>query len=755
MNKTGIIIISSGKQPPAALSDGLTGLFGLPPVVVRDVVQCLEMVGDLPPRLIVVNDDPPHCDAIAILKKLKASNPALSVLVIMKNPDASSMRAAFLAGASDVITEDSFDDPAAFKEVLEGVQAVGPFHTPASDSNLVFGILDTLADAVSIQDRELRVIYQNRPHIELVGNHNGEYCYQAYSEGDEPCPDCPVLACFGDGEPHKLTKEGGRGLIVDISASPLRNRDGSVWAGVEVVRDVTERQRLVDALRNTAEGVSAQTGERFFHSLTDYLVNTLGVSTAFIGLTDENDPEISRTISFYHAGAHRNNFWYRKKGTPCGEVSERGMCVFSDGVQDTFPTIDMLKDIDARAYVGAPLVSSDGRRLGVLSVLDTKPLKDETLVESLLVIFASRVSAELDRLKVEGALRESGRRLTEMLDNIKLMAVMFDTKADITFVNGHLLDVTGWTGEEVVGRNWFEMFLPKETAADQEIRLLSMIASEDLTPHFGNEIVTRDGARREVSWSNTLIRDDSGVVVGVCCIGEDVTEMRKTERERSELFHMLTHDIKGPLSIINGYCELILSDDGTVSATTSAEEIRKASRRVFSMIEDMLTLAAMESGAMSVSVDRVDMTGLVRQSVEDMLVRADELDLTIESDLPGDGSLVVMGDGDRLRRAVDNMLINAVNYNRQGGVVRVRAGAVDGGAKMFVEVSDNGYGIPEPDLPHIFDKYFRSSVTGKKHGSGLGLAIVKGVVETSGGNVSAWNNEDGGATFRVELPTGG
>jgi two-component system phosphate regulon sensor histidine kinase PhoR len=257
-----------------------------------------------------------------------------------------------------------------------------------------------------------------------------------------------------------------------------------------------------------------------------------------------------------------------------------------------------------------------------------------------------------------------------------------------------------------------------------------------------------------VSWSNTLLKDDSGGVIGVCSIGEDITARKIAEQERSELFHMMTHDIKGPLSIVNGYSELILADDTPEPAREYAGEIRKASKRIFGLIEDMLTLSAMEASVGESRHEPVSVQELIEQAVFDLRIRADEMNIEVGLKFQTEYRPIVYGDRNLLRRAIENLLINAINYNKFAGGVSIETGR-DGDSRIFVEVSDTGVGIPDTDMGHIFDKYYRSKVTGKRHGTGLGLAIVKQAVESCGGAVSARNNPDGGATFRVELPLEG
>jgi PAS domain S-box-containing protein len=133
------------------------------------------------------------------------------------------------------------------------------------------------------------------------------------------------------------------------------------------------------------------------------------------------------------------------------------------------------------------------------------------------------------RKEVEQALRESERRFREMLERVRLLAVILNDRGEIVFVNDFLLECTGWTREEVVGRDWFSLFLPEDNRPIVRT-VFAMRETQDSFPaHFDNEIITRSGERRLISWNNTLLRDPSGHVEGSSSIGEDVTERRQRE----------------------------------------------------------------------------------------------------------------------------------------------------------------------------------------------------------------------------------
>lgn len=146
-----------------------------------------------------------------------------------------------------------------------------------------------------------------------------------------------------------------------------------------------------------------------------------------------------------------------------------------------------------------------------------------------------------ERVKTEQALRESEKRFRETLENIQLIAVRFDTAGTVTFCNDHFLNLMGWRREEVLGVNWFDRFVPPDQGTVKRV-FYAAVQSGTMPVHFQNDILTRDGERRFVSWTSTVLRDGGGAVTGVMSIGEDVTERNQAVntlfRYQEELKHL-------------------------------------------------------------------------------------------------------------------------------------------------------------------------------------------------------------------------
>ena len=230
--------------------------------------------------------------------------------------------------------------------------------------------------------------------------------------------------------------------------------------------------------------------------------------------------------------------------------------------------------------------------------------------------------------------------------------------------------------------------------------------------------------------------------------------LRVADRRKAEFLATVIHELRTPMSSISGYTEM-LHDEDTGALNTRQEQmlgaIERNSRRLAALADDLLTLAELEEGVVLANHAEVDLCDMVRaaRSAMEALVGARRLEITV--DLPPD-PVVVVGEARDLERLVANLLTNAVKYTDDGGWVRCRL-HTDGGT-AFLEVSDNGIGIPESELNAVFSRFFRASTARKQPipGSGLGLNIVETIAHNHGGKVSVTSALGRGTTFVVQLP---
>jgi signal transduction histidine kinase len=229
---------------------------------------------------------------------------------------------------------------------------------------------------------------------------------------------------------------------------------------------------------------------------------------------------------------------------------------------------------------------------------------------------------------------------------------------------------------------------------------------------------------------------------------------RERDQVRSNLISIVSHEMRSPLLFVKQCLQLLLDGDvGTLDAEATSV-LESASNRLELAIElavDWLTISRIKSGDILGDESEVEVAAAVREVVSSAQGTAEANQITIEAPNMPDGTEVI-ADPDNLRLIFSNLLDNAVKFNRPGGSIRVTVST--DGETVIVEVSDTGHGIPEADLPYVFEEFFRSSMkaTRRIHGTGLGLAIVKRMVDGYGGRIEVQSKEGEGTSFVVSLP---
>jgi two-component system, OmpR family, phosphate regulon sensor histidine kinase PhoR len=233
-----------------------------------------------------------------------------------------------------------------------------------------------------------------------------------------------------------------------------------------------------------------------------------------------------------------------------------------------------------------------------------------------------------------------------------------------------------------------------------------------------------------------------------------VEQLRTLNQTKSDFFATVSHELRAPLTSIEGYLEMLRDEDaGPVSAAQERmlETIGRNAVRLRNLVEDLFTPSKIESGGSQAVLRPVNLVDVVRDAAQVVQPSVTGTGLTLAVTCPDDG-LVVNGDVSQLDRVLMNLLSNAAKFTSPGG--RIRLNAARDGDVAVLTVSDTGIGIPDKDKEALFGRFFRASNAVRRSipGSGLGLAIVSSIVAEHGGTVTVQSTEGVGTTFTVRLP---
>jgi two-component system, OmpR family, sensor histidine kinase BaeS len=221
--------------------------------------------------------------------------------------------------------------------------------------------------------------------------------------------------------------------------------------------------------------------------------------------------------------------------------------------------------------------------------------------------------------------------------------------------------------------------------------------------------------------------------------------LEKLETERKSTTATIAHELRTPITVLRG--RLAALRDGVFEFSKAELDILLQQTELLArLVEDLRILSLAEVGKLSLELAEIEFAALVRTTVSSFETQAAAKQVRLELCVPE--HVTVYGDEVRLRQVIANLLANAIHFTPEGGRVGVRLEAREN--KMSLEIRDSGEGVPKENLPHLFNRFYKSDDA--KSGSGLGLAIVKSFVELHGGQVSAANHLEGGAVFRVTLP---
>jgi signal transduction histidine kinase len=235
---------------------------------------------------------------------------------------------------------------------------------------------------------------------------------------------------------------------------------------------------------------------------------------------------------------------------------------------------------------------------------------------------------------------------------------------------------------------------------------------------------------------------------------EQNDRLRELDRLKDDFVALVSHELRTPLTSITGYLELVLDDPELADENRRfLDVVDRNADRLLRLVSDLLLVAQIESGKLTLDLDDVDLAALAAESVEVLRPAADARDVRIVLDLADVPAL--RGDAPRLGQLLDNLVSNAVKFTEDGG--RVVVALERSGEDVVLSVSDTGIGIPAAEQRRLFDRFFRASSAQARaiDGTGLGLTIARAIVEAHGGEVGLESVEGEGTTFRVRLPVDG
>ncbi|HVS36872.1 MAG TPA: ATP-binding protein [Gemmataceae bacterium] len=344
------------------------------------------------------------------------------------------------------------------------------------------------------------------------------------------------------------------------------------------------------------------------------------------------------------------------------------------------------------------------------------------------------------------ALEEDRQQLRAILSGMVEGVVALDAETRILFANDRAVELLEFPTRAAVGRRLWEV-VRRRPLLDLVERALNQpeACREELRPTDG-------GAR---SLTVHAARLPGPPPRGAVLVLHDTTELRRLERLRQEFVANVSHELKTPLTGIKLCAETLLAGaaEDPDHRGRFLDQIVAQTERLHMLILDLLSLARIESGEELLDIGVVPLPAVVAACVERHLPRAEARGQTLAVDQSGPPGAAAWADEEAVEQILDNLLDNALKYTPDGGHIGVGWGESDG--QVWMKVADDGIGIPEADLPRIFERFYRVDKARSRQlgGTGLGLAIVKHLSQAMKGSVHASSRIGHGAAFTVRLPS--
>ena len=332
-------------------------------------------------------------------------------------------------------------------------------------------------------------------------------------------------------------------------------------------------------------------------------------------------------------------------------------------------------------------------------------------------------------------------------------------------LNQATLRLLGYEDSELIGQHINRIFPDHDSPFN--IAGFNAILSSGRLDHIETAYVTKNGHRIPILFSAAVMRNDDGTVQGIACVAQDITERKRAQqklqeantklqeldRSRTRFFADISHELRTPLTVIRGEAEvtLLTKHASTSDYQASLKRIVKLAQGLNKLVSDLLFLARSETGMIEVERQPASLDEILTEAYREgeVLARQKSITMTMHGEHE---PILVDGDAYRLKQLLMILISNAISYTPKHG--RVDIHVEKDGDRGNVIIQDNGTGIPETEVPHVFERFYRAK-TPTEHaqgGTGLGLSIAKWIIEAHHGTISLTSEQGVGTMARLTLP---
>ncbi|WP_440953601.1 PAS domain-containing sensor histidine kinase [Methanococcoides sp. FTZ1] len=380
------------------------------------------------------------------------------------------------------------------------------------------------------------------------------------------------------------------------------------------------------------------------------------------------------------------------------------------------------------------------------------------------------IMVNIDQLKkIECDLMREKEKAQHYLNVSNVMFVALDRNQNITLLNKKAGEVLGYSEKEIIGKNWFDLFIPGNIAEALKKIFNQIISTEtNNNEYHENPIITRSGQERIISWHNSILYDSNGAASGLLASGIDVTEKKAAEKAlfhakleaetanqaKSTFIANVSHELRTPLNAVIGFSEILLEKKfGDINERQERylSNIYSSGKRLLDVFNLMLEVSKIESEVFELEYTTIElnefMEGIREYFTPIIRDRDQELTVNINTDIK-----CIIADLDKLEKTLIHLIGNASKFSEKGCPIAVEVRSTD--RDIIFRIKDRGIGISEENMDNLFNPFTQvdSSSTRVHGGMGLGLCLAKKHSELHGGSLKVSSELNKGSTFTLTIP---
>ena len=565
-----------------------------------------------------------------------------------------------------------------------------------------------------------------------------------------------------EGRPHDFLILG---LNRDTGATELEQARAALEAAATGLREVAARpRRLLDSSRQleTLSGaIIAISGElqleAVLRTITDLARTVASARYAALGVPDA-EGRLETFVTAGISGADEARIGRRPQGLGLlGKLlTERSPVRLED--LTTHPDSSGFPEYHPpmRSFLGVPIIARSGEIIGSLYLAEKRgadafSIEDEMLIE----LLARHAAVAIENARLYRRLEVDEQRLDQILDQLPEAVMLIEPAPDrIVVMNQQARRLLGIElplpvlVEELDGRCAFLDVREQPIAVDDTpfVRALRegvTIEREEMT------VTSTAGGTRTLLVNSAPVRFDE-VIDAYICVFQDITEIRDADRLKDDFLSLVSHELRTPLTTIHGAAQLLMKEADDIDRELRDEllsDLNQESARLAALIQNLVQLTHVRAGRVSLEPEPVLLRAVVARSVK----RMESLDPAREYRVDIGPEVVALANADRVDEMLRNVMHNALKYTPDGTPIDITAR--DTGQAIELAVRDRGPGIPEDELPYIFERFERGArAASGTPGMGLGLYLVRLLVQAQGGMVGAELPKDGGTRIVFTLP---